>query len=127
MRQHLVTPQLLAALGLLAALLPRAAAQSITANGSLGTRVTLSGSNNTISLGRQVDGNLFHSFGIFGLATGESATFTGPAGIANIIDRVTGGSPTSIESAAVESVRRQPPWTGARGCGIVEGIGEGCA
>jgi filamentous hemagglutinin family protein len=41
--------------------------------------------------------NLFHSFDQFNLIRGESATFTGPNTIANIIGRVTGGSPSSID------------------------------
>jgi filamentous hemagglutinin family protein len=41
--------------------------------------------------------NLFHSFSQFSLSRGESATFTGPNTIANILSRVTGGSPSSID------------------------------
>src|SRR5262249_3507474 len=41
--------------------------------------------------------NLFHSFGKFNLSQGESATFTGPNTITNILGRVTGGSPSSID------------------------------
>jgi filamentous hemagglutinin family protein len=76
-----------------------AAAQSITIDGTLSPPQTLLGPNYLIgaNLGRQVGANLFQSFGIFGLNAGESATFTGPAGIANIIGRVTGGSPSAID------------------------------
>jgi filamentous hemagglutinin family protein len=48
------------------------------------------------NLGKQVGSNLFHSFGQFGLATGESAAFSGPA-TSNVIGRVTGGNPSSID------------------------------
>jgi filamentous hemagglutinin family protein len=48
-------------------------------------------------LGKRAGDNLFHSFGTFNIGTGESATFTGPSGINNIISRVTGGSPSSID------------------------------
>jgi len=41
--------------------------------------------------------NLFHSFSQFNLAAGESATFTGPANIKNILTRVTGGSASMID------------------------------
>jgi filamentous hemagglutinin family protein len=51
----------------------------------------------TANLGKQVGCNLFHSFGQFGLATGESATFSGPSPISNVIGRVTDGSPSSID------------------------------
>jgi len=76
-----------------------AAAQNITVDGRLSPAQTLAGPNYTISasLGRQVGGNLFHSFGKFGLSTAESATFTGPNTVNNIIGRVTGGTPSSID------------------------------
>ena len=74
-------------------------AQNITIDGSLSPTQTLTGPSYTIGagLGREVGGNLFQSFGKFGLATGESATFTGPAAVTNIIGRVTGGGPSAID------------------------------
>ncbi|MFP4245573.1 MAG: filamentous hemagglutinin N-terminal domain-containing protein [Halochromatium sp.] len=48
-------------------------------------------------LGRRAGNNLFHSFRLFSIATGESATFTGSPGIANVINRVTGGSVSTID------------------------------
>src|SRR5207248_7224345 len=59
----------------------------------------LVGPNYAISanLGKQVGSNLFHSFGQFGLKTGESAAFSGPATISNVIGRVTGGNASSID------------------------------
>lgn len=104
----LVASRWLAALALILALLPRAAAaQSITIDGTLSPAQTLSGPSYTIgaSLGKQVGANLFQSFGKFGLLAGESATFTGPAGIANIIGRVTGGSPSNINGAIVSAIQ----------------------
>ena len=78
-----------------------AAAQHITIDGSLSPAQTLVGPNYSIgaNLGRQVGGNLFQSFGIFGLSQGESATFSGPSTVANVIGRVTGGSTSSINGA----------------------------
>ena len=66
-----------------AAAISPGAAQSITIDGSLSPARTLSGPNYTIGadLGKQVGGNLFQSFGRFGLANGESATFAGPASV----------------------------------------------
>ena len=57
------------------------------------------GPNYTIpdELGQQHGSNLFHSFGAFNVHTGESATFTGPDSVTNIISRVTGGNPSSID------------------------------
>src|SRR5215813_6306433 len=57
------------------------------------------------SVGQIRGPNLFHSFGQFNLSQGESATFTGSNTIANIIGRVTGGSPSSIDG----TIRSQIP------------------
>ena len=83
-----------------------AEAQHITIDGSLSPAQTLLGPNYTIgaNLGKQVGGNLFHSFGVFGLTSGESATFSGPATVSNIIGRVTGGSPSSIDGTVKSTV-----------------------
>jgi filamentous hemagglutinin family protein len=83
----------------LAAVTPRiAAAQHITIDGRFAPAQTLVGPNYAIgaNLGKQVGSNLFHSFGQFGLAAGESATFSGPGTINNVIGRVTGGTVSSI-------------------------------
>ncbi|MDM8525331.1 filamentous hemagglutinin N-terminal domain-containing protein [Desulfococcaceae bacterium HSG8] len=47
--------------------------------------------------GRQAGTNLFHSFQQFNIHSGESATFTGPDSVQNIISRVTGGDPSWID------------------------------
>ena len=74
-------------------------AQHITVDGRFSPAQTLVGPNYAIgaNLGKQVGSNLFHSFGQFGLSTGESATFSGPATISNVIGRVTGGNPSAID------------------------------
>ena len=80
-------------------------ARSFTANaavitdGSLGAGVSLIGPNFAVpsSLGRLAGGNLFHSFSQFSLISGESATFSGPNSVHNILARVTGGSASSID------------------------------
>ncbi len=71
----------------------------ITLDGSLGPQGALTGPNYTIdaNVGKQVGGNLFHSFGEFKVNTAESATFTGPNTVDNIIGRVTGGNPSLID------------------------------
>jgi len=48
-------------------------------------------------LGVQLGGNLIHSFREFNVAQGETATFSGPSSVQNIISRVTGGTPSSID------------------------------
>ena len=66
---------------------------------SFGSAGVLSGPNFKIpdALGKTVEGNLFHSFSEFSLQTGQSATFTGPDSIQNIIGRVTGGKVSQID------------------------------
>ena len=61
--------------------LPRvASAQNITVDGRFSPAQTLVGPNYSITanIGKQVGSNLLHSFGQFGLATGESAGFSVP-------------------------------------------------
>jgi filamentous hemagglutinin family protein len=88
------------------ALLGRGHAQ-ITLDGSLGPRGALTGPHYTISdrMGQTRGSNLFHSFGQFNLSQGESAIFTGPNTIANILSRVTGGQPSTIDG----TIRSQIP------------------
>ncbi|MEI6260437.1 MAG: filamentous hemagglutinin N-terminal domain-containing protein [Deltaproteobacteria bacterium] len=73
-------------------------AAGINTDGSLGPATTLTGPNYTIppELGQQKGSNLFHSFGNFNVGEGENATFTGNAGITNVIGRVTGGNKSVI-------------------------------
>src|SRR5438105_10126900 len=51
----------------------------------------------TANMGRLVNTNLFQSFSQFNLINTESATFTGPSTVHNILARVTSGSPSSID------------------------------
>jgi filamentous hemagglutinin family protein len=71
----------------------------ITLDGSLGHAGALPGPNYQIGadLGQQHGGNLFHSFRDFNLQSHESATFSGPAKVQNVISRVTGGNPSNID------------------------------
>lgn len=52
-----------------------------------------------VEVGRQVGDKLFHSFGMFRIDSQESATFTGPDAIDNIVARVTGGQSSWIDGA----------------------------
>ncbi|MDM8567727.1 filamentous hemagglutinin N-terminal domain-containing protein [Candidatus Halobeggiatoa sp. HSG11] len=67
-------------------------------DGTLGTDGAITGPDFLIDadLGKQVGTNLFHSFESFNLNPIENATFTGPADISNVINRVTGGQPSFI-------------------------------
>ncbi len=93
-------PRLLAggmAVLMLAAGLEPSPAQ-VVLDGKFGTSETLSGPNYSITAGMGLThgNNLFHSFAQFNLAAGDVATFTGPANIQNILARVTGANPSSI-------------------------------
>ncbi|MEE2615090.1 MAG: filamentous hemagglutinin N-terminal domain-containing protein, partial [Verrucomicrobiota bacterium] len=71
----------------------------VVVDNSFGSAGVLSGPNFKIpdALGKTVEGNLFHSFSEFSLQTGQSATFTGPDSIQNILGRVTGGKVSEID------------------------------
>ena len=83
----------------LQSVIPSPACAQITTDGTLGPRQALTGLNMVIpaDLGRQLGGNLFHSFRDFNVKTGERATFTGPSTISNVIGRVTGGQVSHID------------------------------
>jgi filamentous hemagglutinin family protein len=78
----------------------------ITIDGTLGRARSLEGPDYVIpaGLGQTRGANLFHSFGQFNLTSGESATFTGPSRIRNIIGRVTGGEASSIDGLVRSSI-----------------------
>ncbi len=79
---------------------------AVTLDGTLGQAGPLAGPNYQITpeLGRQVGGNLFHSFGQFSIHTGESATFSGPNSVNNIIGRVTGGEVSFLDGPLRSSI-----------------------
>ena len=66
---------------------------------SFGNAGVLNGPNFKIpeTLGKTVGDNLFHSFSEFSLQSGQSATFTGPDSIQNILGRVTGAKVSEID------------------------------
>lgn len=68
-------------------------------DGSLGSHDSLTGPQFDIraELGKQVGHNLFHSFERFNLNAGEIATFSGPNDLENVISRVTGGTPSTLD------------------------------
>jgi large exoprotein involved in heme utilization and adhesion len=55
-------------------------------------------------LGSRRGDNLFHSFEKFGIAIGQTATFTGPGDIKNVISRVTGGEISNIDGTLASKV-----------------------
>jgi filamentous hemagglutinin family protein len=86
-------------LATLISFLATSAPAEVTLDGTLGRAGALPGPNYQIGadLGQQHGGNLFHSFRDFNLQSHESATFSGPANVQNVISRVTGGNPSSID------------------------------
>ena len=82
--------------------------QGITLDGTLGTagKLSLPGPDYDIKagFGKQAGANLFHSFGQFNIHQGESATFTGPDSVQNIISRVTGGNASWIDGRLASAI-----------------------
>src|SRR6478672_9809808 len=68
-------------------------------DGSIGHAGALAGPNYQINAdrGRILGPNLYHSFSSITLAAHESATFSGPASVDNVLARVTGGTPSNID------------------------------
>src|SRR5262249_35888006 len=79
--------------------LPTVTHAQITLDGSLGPKGLLAGPDYSIDakVGQLRGNNLFHSFGQFNVHTNESATFTGPSTVENVIGRVTGGQQSFID------------------------------
>jgi filamentous hemagglutinin family protein len=79
--------------------LPWISSAGVATDGTVGAASSLSGPDYQIphDLGTTSGQNLFHSFRNFSISQGESATFTGPDSIANVISRVTGGEVSSID------------------------------
>lgn len=86
-------------------------AQVVT-DGTTGSGETLTGPDYVIGddLGTRAGDNLFHSFEQFSIATGESATFTGPGDIDNVISRVTGGDISSIDGRLASTIPGASLW-----------------
>jgi filamentous hemagglutinin family protein len=92
---------------LLAALLAAAPVQAqVVTDGTVGPKVSLQGGEIEIGsdLGTRRGDNLFHSFEKFGIATGQTATFSGPGEIKNVISRVTGGEVSNIDGKLASTV-----------------------
>src|SRR6266478_5593175 len=82
-------------------------AGQVTLDHSLGqTGQTLTGPTFSITpnLGKTVGNNQFYSFNQFNLASGDTATFSGPNSIHNILARVTGGNPSTIDGTIQSTI-----------------------
>lgn len=96
----------------LAASAPRA---EVTLDGTLGPIVDLDAAQAgqyliPESVGTLRGANLFHSFARFSLSQGQSASFTGPAGIGQVLARVTGGEASSIDGTLRSSLPGASLW-----------------
>jgi filamentous hemagglutinin family protein len=91
---------------------PLAISAEVAADGTLGAEVRLTGRDIKVParLGQILGKNLFHSFERFGIETGGKVTFTGPDGLKNVISRVTGGAPSSIDGTLASKVRGADVW-----------------
>jgi filamentous hemagglutinin family protein len=100
-RSHWLGPPLLAAL-----LATGPVQAQIVTDGTVGPKVSLRGGEIEIgaNLGTRRGDNLFHSFEKFGIASGQTATFTGPGAIRNVISRVTGGEVSTIDGKLASKV-----------------------
>jgi len=78
----------------------------VVLDGTLGHRGALEGPHYAIGaeLGSQHGGNLFHSFSDFNINTGESATFSGPYTVKNVISRITGGNSSHINGVLSSTI-----------------------
>jgi filamentous hemagglutinin family protein len=91
--------------GLLWAVTSTASAQVVT-DGTVGPATALPGPDYAVTsdLGRLEGTNLFHSFSLFDVNTGESATFSGPNSIQNIVARVTGNNASDIDGTLASTI-----------------------
>ncbi|MDH3598199.1 MAG: filamentous hemagglutinin N-terminal domain-containing protein [Candidatus Tectomicrobia bacterium] len=92
--------------GLWLSLLGASGWAQIATDGTVGRATELRGPHYEISdeLGRRRGRNLFHSFLRFNVHEGQSATFTGPTTVENIVSRVTGGEGSSINGNLGSSI-----------------------
>ena len=83
----------------LAAQIPSSVLAQVITDGTTGSAGLVAGPDYQITedLGTRAGDNLFHSFSDFSIGTGESATFSGPDEIENVISRVTGPNPSDID------------------------------
>ncbi len=66
--------------------------------------------NITADLGSQVGGNLFHSFESFNIEASNTARFSGPTSVSNIVTRVTGGTLSTINGQIVSTIPNANFW-----------------
>lgn len=88
------------------------AVAQISTDGTAGDQRALNGPDYRIDadLGTEAGDNLFHSSERFSIGTGESATFSGPDGIGNIISGVTGGELSAVDGLIASTIPGASLW-----------------
>lgn len=84
----------------------------VVLDGTLGAKGAIAGPNYNITstMGQTYGSNLFHSFNTFNLNNTESAIFTGPSTVTNIISRVTGGQQSTIDGTIKSNIAGADFW-----------------
>ncbi len=82
------------------------ATAQVVLDGTMGTSGSIPGPQYAITadVGQQKGNNLFHSFQTFNINTVETAIFSGPNSISNIISRVTGGTESFIDGTIQSAI-----------------------
>ena len=97
-----------ASIALLLAVVSSTVAGNVATDSSFGAASVISKTGNDFllpsSLGSKHGGNLFHSFNQFDLSAGESAVFSGPGDVTNILARVTGPAASSIDGTIKSTI-----------------------
>ncbi len=98
--------------GCLFILTQQPARAEVVTDGTLGPAGALIGPDYAIGadLGRQLGGNLFHSFSRFSLGSAETALFLGPGSVRHIIGRVTGGGVSQIDGGLISDIPGASLW-----------------
>ncbi len=104
-QKFIIYPLIISAILLCSLTINRCHAQ-IALDGSMGTNKSLVGPDFKITddLGQIHGSNLFHSFSEFNILKGQSATFSGPNSITNILSRVTGGNHSLIDGTLTSKI-----------------------
>lgn len=96
------------------AMIVNGAHAEVTLDGTRGTSGAITPSNGAYAIteaqGETVGSNLFHSFTTFNVGAAETATFSGSAGIHNVVARVTGGSASTVDGKIVNEISGANLW-----------------
>ena len=88
------------------------AGADVVTDGTVGPAVNVSGPDFLVdeTLGTLSGDNLFHSFSVFDVYSGETVTFAGPVNVRNVVGRVTGGNLSTIDGGVINSISGADLW-----------------